>query len=110
MKAVALVLIFGAASARVYTVLSLEVLRELVNVDRLYVATNGVLHLDSVAGILKRDPLYTVLVLSHNKRSSGRNGTRRSIRVNIGSSGRASVHVGSTDGRTLRRGLWRAKS
>lgn len=109
-KTVALVLILGAASARVYTVLGLEVLRQLVNIDRLDIAADGVLHLDPVARVLKRDPLHTILVLSHNKGSGGRNGTRRGIRVDVGSSGRASVHVGGADGRALRRSLRRAES
>jgi len=107
-KTVALVLVLGAASARVYTVLGLEVLRQLVNIDRLDIAADGVLHLDPVARVLKRDPLNAVLVLSNNQRCGCRNGTRCSIGVDVGSSGRACVHVWSTDGRALRRSLRRA--
>jgi hypothetical protein len=107
-ETVALVLVLGAASTRVHTVLSLEVLRKLVNIDRLDVAANSVLHLDPVTGVLKCDPLNTILVLSNNQRSGRRNGTRGSVGVDVGSSGGTCVHVWSTNRRSLRSSLRRA--
>lgn len=38
-----------------------------VNVYRLHIASDGVLHLDTVARVLKGDPLDTIVVLSHNQ-------------------------------------------
>jgi hypothetical protein len=66
MKAVALVLVLGAASTWIHTVLSLKILWKFIDIDRLYVATDGVLHLDPVARVLKGNPLHAVLVLSYN--------------------------------------------
>jgi hypothetical protein len=63
---IALVLVFGATCARVYAVLSLEVLRQLVDVDRLDIAANGVFHLDAITRVLERYPLHSVLVLPHD--------------------------------------------
>ena len=75
MQAVALVLVLGAARARVDAVLGLEVLGEAVDVDRLDVAADGVLHLDAVARVLKGDPLNAVLVLPNDEGRGGRDGT-----------------------------------
>jgi hypothetical protein len=83
---VSTVLIFGAASTGINTVLLLELLGKFFGVHRLDIASNGVLHLDPITGILKGNPLHTIPVLSHNRRGCGRDGTRSSIRVH--SSGR----------------------
>jgi hypothetical protein len=101
-QTVALVGVFRAAGARVNTVLSLEIGRELVDVDRLYVASDGVFHLDSVTRVLKSNPLYTVLVLSYNEGCCCRNGTRRSVGVDTRTTRRTLlVHVWCADRRSL---------
>lgn len=111
MQAVALVLVFGAARAGVDAVLRLEVLWQLVDVDRLDIAADGVLHLDAVTRVLESDPLHTVLVLPDDQWCGSGDGTRSSIGVDIGAAGRTSVHVGRTDWRPLRRSLgWAAES
>lgn len=79
--AVASVLVLGAAGSGVNAVLRLELGRELVRVDRLNIAADGVLHLDAVARVFKRDPLNAVLILSNNQRRSGRDGARRRVGV-----------------------------
>jgi hypothetical protein len=109
-QAVAFVLVFSAARAGVHTVLGLEVLGQLVDVNGLDIAADSVLHLDAIAGVLERNPLHSILVLSDNKRSCGRDGTGRSIGVHVGASRRTSVHVWRTNRRALRRGLRRAES
>lgn len=91
-QTVALVRVLRAARAGVNAVLSLEVRRKLIDVDRLHVASNSVLHLDTVAGVLKSNPLNTVLVLSNNERSCSRNRTRCSIWVDTRTR-RSLVHV-----------------
>jgi hypothetical protein len=109
-ETIALVLVFGAAGAWVNAVLGLEVLGKFVNVDRLHVAANRVLHLDPVTGVLESDPLNAVLVLSNNQWGGGRNGARCGVGVNVWSSWRARMHVRSTGWRPGRRRLGRAQS
>lgn len=105
-QAVALILVLGAACARVDAVLTLELLGQLIDIDGLNVAADGIFHLDSVARVFKRDPLNAVLILLDNKRCSGRNGTRCSIRVHIcACSGGARMHIRSSSGRNLIRRL-----
>jgi hypothetical protein len=108
-ETVALVLVLGAARAGVNAVLSLELLGKLVNIDRLNVASDGVLHLDAVARVLESNPLYAVLVLPDNKWCGSRNWSRSSIGVDVrsarGSWWASSVHVWS-DWWNLRRCLW----
>jgi hypothetical protein len=65
-QTVSLVLVFGAARARVHAIFSLEVLGQLVDVDRLDIAADRVLHLDTIARVLERDPLHSILVLSND--------------------------------------------
>lgn len=65
-QTVSTILLLGAASSGINTVLLLELGGELLNVDRLDIATDGVLHLDSVPGVFESDPLNTVAVLSDN--------------------------------------------
>lgn len=107
-ETVTLVLVLGTAGAWVYTVLSLEILGKLVNIDRLDVTADRVLHLDPIARVLKGNPLNAILVLSNNQGSGCRNGTRRSVGVNVGSSWRTWMHVWRTNRRPLRCGLRRA--
>lgn len=83
--AIAAVLILGAAGSGVNTVLRLELGRELIRVDRLDIATDGVLHLDAVARVLERDPLHSVLVLSDDQRCGG--GDRAGRRVGVDAAG-----------------------
>jgi len=109
-QAVTLVLVLGATGARIDAVLSLEVLGKLINIDRLDVTADRVLHLDPVTRILECDPLYAILILPYYKRSRCGNGTRCSIGVDVGTTRRASVHVGGTNRRTLRWGLGRTEA
>lgn len=109
-ETVALVGILCTACAGVDAVLCLELAGKFVDVDRLHIASNSVLHLDTVARILEGNPLDTVLILTHDKRSGCRNRPRRSIRVDTRTRRRALVHVGCADWRCLRLLLRRAKS
>lgn len=102
MQAIALVLILGAASTRIDAVLCLEVCRKLVDVNRLNITADRVLHLNPVAGILKCNPLHAILILSHNKWGSCGDGTGSSIGIDIWASWRTCVHVGSADRWSLR--------
>lgn len=81
LQAVSTVLVLGTAGAGVDTVLGLEVARELVCVNRLDVATDGVLHLDPIARVFKCDPLHTIIILSDHERRSGRDWARGRILV-----------------------------
>ena len=75
------VLVFAAASSGVDTVLGLELWAQSINIDRFHIASDGVFHLNAVARILKRDPLHTIVILSHNKWCSCRNWTWSRVRV-----------------------------
>lgn len=75
MQPIALVGIFADAGFRIDTVVGFEVLGELININRLDVTTNGVLHLDAITRILKSNPLHTIVVLAYDKRCSSRNRT-----------------------------------
>lgn len=108
-QAVSAILILGAAGPRVHAVLLLELGRELVNVDRLDVAADGVLHLDAVARVLKGNPLHAVAVLPHDQRRRRRDGARSGIGVDGGRRvgrtlelRRALLVVGLRHGRRLR--------
>jgi hypothetical protein len=109
-QTIPLVLVFGAACAWVHAILGLEVLWQFVDIDRLYVAANCVLHLDAITGVLKSDPLDSVLVLPNDQRSGSRDWAWGSVRVDIGTARGASVHVRRANWRTLGRCLWWAKS
>ena len=63
---VAAVLVFAAACPGVHAVLRLEFRAQSLNVDRLDVAPDGVLHLDAVAGVFEGDPLDTIVILANN--------------------------------------------
>lgn len=90
---VAFVLILWAASSRIDAVLGLEVLRELIDVDRLDIAADRVLHLDSISRILESNPLNTILILTNHKRGGGWDGSRSSIGVDCSTSRRAVMKV-----------------
>jgi hypothetical protein len=90
-QSVSLVLVFGTARTRVHTVFRLEVLWERFCVDRLDIASDCVFHLDAVSRILKRNPLYSVIVLSHHKRSGCGNRTWSSIWIHTRTSWWAAV-------------------
>lgn len=92
-QSIALVLILWTASSRVNTILGPEILGQFLHVNRLDVAADGVLHLDPVSGILKRNPLNAVVILSHDKRGSCWYGTRRCVWVDILRSRSPSVHL-----------------
>lgn len=80
-QAIALVLVLPATRPWVDAVRRLELLTELIDVDRLDVAADGILHLHAVARVLERDPLDTIVVLAHHERSSRRNGTWSCARI-----------------------------
>lgn len=66
LETVAPVLVFGAARAGVYTILGLELSRQLVRVDRLDVAANRVLHLDAIPRVLEGYPLHAISILAND--------------------------------------------
>lgn len=81
-QTVSTILVLRAAGSWVNAILLLELGRQLIGIDRFNVASNGVLHLNSIAGVLESNPLNTIAVLSHNQWSSRGNGTWCGIRVN----------------------------
>jgi hypothetical protein len=94
MQAVAFVLVLMAARARIHAVLGLEILGEFFDVDRFDVAADGVFHLDSVARILKSNPLHPILVLPHDERGGCGNGSRSCVGIDVcASSWSSRVHV-----------------
>jgi hypothetical protein len=68
-KSIAFVLVLAAASPRIDTVFCLELLAKIVHIDGFDVTTNSIFHLHTISRILKRDPLYSVAILSHYERS-----------------------------------------
>lgn len=104
-QTVAFVLVLGTAGAWVHAILSLEILRQLVHVDRLDVAADRIFHLHTVARVFECDPLYTALVLPNDQWGSCWDGTRCSVRVHVRTSRWARMHRGRTAGRSLRRTL-----
>lgn len=83
-QTVAPVLILGAACPRVNAVLLLELLRQLLRVHGLDIASNGVLQLDAIPRVLERDPLHTVAVLPDDGRGRGGDRSGRSVGVHAG--------------------------
>lgn len=73
-QAITLVLLFLDARTRVDAVLLFEFRTELVDVDRLDVAADGVLHLDAISRVLECNPLYTGIVLAYNQWGGRRDG------------------------------------
>lgn len=68
------ILIFAAAGARIHTVLCLELLAEVVHINRFDIASDCIFHFHAVSRILERNPLYAIVILPYNKRSRGRYG------------------------------------
>jgi len=107
MQAVAFILFLVATRAWVHAVVRFELGAELFDIYRLDIATDGVLHLDAVSGVLERDPLHPVVVLPNNEGrgrgdragSCGGIRTRRGIR-------RVAMHTWT--GRGVRRALRRS--
>lgn len=66
-EAVTPVLILAAASTWVNAVLALKVGAQVVNVDSLNIAADGIFHLDTISRVLKGNPLNPILVLSDNQ-------------------------------------------
>lgn len=110
MQTIALVRVFSAACTRVDTVFRLEVWGQLIDIDRFHVASDRVLHLDAIAGVLESNPLNTVLILAYYEGRCCGNGTRRSVGVDTGSARRTLVHVWCTHRRCLGLLLRRAKT
>lgn len=79
-QAVTLVLISRNARPWIDTILGFELLGQAGGIHRLDVASDGVFHLDTVARILKSNPLDTIVVLTNNQRRSRRNWARCCIR------------------------------
>ena len=73
-ESISLVLFLRHASSGVNAVLRFELRTECVHTDRFDVATNRVLHLDSISRVLERDPLHSVVILSNHQGSRGRDG------------------------------------
>lgn len=78
------VLLLGAARPGIDTVLLLELGRQLVRVDRLDVAPDGILHLYPVPRVFKGDPLDAIAILSHNGRGRGGDRAGRGVGVHAG--------------------------
>lgn len=99
LQTIAPILLLGAASPRVNTVLRLEIVGQLILVYRLHIATNRVFHLYAVPRILKGDPLHSIRILSHNQWSGGGNRARGSIGIHTstgaGGSRKRSTVLGS---------------
>src|SRR5690606_10615329 len=70
-----------AASSGIDAVLGLEVMRQVIYIDRLNIAPDGIFHLHPITRVLERNPLDAIVVLSHNKRSGRRNRSGGSIRI-----------------------------
>jgi hypothetical protein len=81
-QAVSAVLVLAAARSWVDAILRLEVGTEGVNVDRLDIASDGVLHLYAIARVLECDPLHPIAVLSYDEWGCCRDGAGRGIWVN----------------------------
>lgn len=75
------VLVLAAAGARVDAIFGLEVGAQMLDIDGLDITSNGVLELDAIPRVFKRDPLHTVSILPHNQWGGGGNRTRSSIGV-----------------------------
>jgi len=102
MQPIALVLVFWTASAGIHAVFGLELLGQLVHVDRLDIASNRVFHLDTVPRVFESDPLDPVLVLSNYEWRGRVNRTRGSIGVHCRTRCRTVMDTLSTSGRARR--------
>lgn len=66
-QAIASVLVFCATCARVDAIFSLELGAQRVHVDRFYIASDRVFHLDPVARVFECNPLHAIPILSHDQ-------------------------------------------
>jgi hypothetical protein len=82
LQSITAVLVFGTASPGINAVLCSEVRAQLVRIHRFHVATYRVLHLDTITRILKRNPLNSIVVLSHYQRCCCWNWARSGVIVN----------------------------
>lgn len=82
-EAVAFVLILAATCARVHAIRSFEFLTQIVDVYRLNVAADRVLHLHTVTRVFERNPLHPVVVLTNNQRCRRRDRTGRCTWVRV---------------------------
>lgn len=83
-EAVAAVLVLGAAGAGVDAVVRLELLAQAVDVDGLDVTPDLIFHLDAISRILERDPLHPVVILAHDERGGGRDGSGGGVGICAG--------------------------
>ena len=74
-QAVAAILVLGAAGPGIDAVLLLKLLRQLLGIYGLHIASDGVFHLHAVSGILKGNPLDPVTILPYYQWSCRRNWT-----------------------------------
>jgi len=93
-KAVAPVLILGAASPRVDAIFSLELGTQSVDIDRLDIAANCVFHLYSITRVLKGDPLHSIAILSDHKRGRRRDGAWSRVWIHTTAGDIVVIHVG----------------
>ena len=77
MKSIPFVLVLTTAGSRVNAICRLEFWGEFFSVDGLDIAPDRVLHLYSISGILKSNPLHSVKVLTNHQGCRCRNWTRR---------------------------------
>lgn len=80
-ETVAAIMLSVHACSWVYAIRVFEFLAERIRVDRLNIASYGVLHLHSVARVLECDPLYPVTILADDERRGCRNWSRCCIRI-----------------------------
>ena len=74
-QAISLILVLSATCSRVHTICRLEFWAQFIDIHGFDVTPNRVLHLHPVSRVLKSDPLDSIAVLPHYKRSSCRDWT-----------------------------------
>lgn len=67
-QAVTPILVFAATGSRVDAVFCLELLAEVIHVNRLNVTTDGILHFYAITRVLEGNPLDSVAILPYHKR------------------------------------------
>lgn len=95
-QAISAVLILGATSSGINAILLLELGRQVIGSDRLNITPDGVLQLDTIARVLKRDPLDAIAVLPHNQRGGCWDRSGCSIRVDPRSRTSWALQLGRT--------------
>ena len=71
-QSVAAILVFPTARSRIDAVLRFELAAQILHVHGLDIASDGIFHLDTIARVLKGNPLHAVVVLPNNQRCRGR--------------------------------------